>query len=69
MASLAQPGDIVATEALVESGIITNASILKLELRGIELDEQGMVPEALEDWPKSQTGPGFGFRMTGLRTA
>src|SRR5436190_1392193 len=35
MASIVEPGDVVATEALVDTSIITNASILKLRLRGI----------------------------------
>jgi DNA-binding transcriptional MocR family regulator len=49
MASIVEPGDVVATEALVDTSIITNASILKLRLRGIALDEQGIIPEALEE--------------------
>ena len=49
MASIVEPGDVVATEALVDTSIITNASILKVRLRGIPLDEQGIIPEALEE--------------------
>lgn len=49
MASLVEPGDGVATEALVDSSIITNASVLKVKLRGVALDEQGIIPEALEE--------------------
>jgi DNA-binding transcriptional MocR family regulator len=49
MASIVEPGDVVATEALVDTSIITNASILKLRLRGIALDEQGIIPDALEE--------------------
>jgi DNA-binding transcriptional MocR family regulator len=49
MASIVEPGDVVATEALVDTSIITNASILKLRLRGIELDAEGIIPEALEE--------------------
>ena len=49
MASIVAPGDVVATEALVDTSIITNASILKLRLHGVPLDEQGIIPEALEE--------------------
>ena len=49
MASIVEPGDVVATEALVDTSIITNASILKLRLRGVPIDEQGIIPEALEE--------------------
>jgi len=49
MASIVEPGDVVATEALVDTSIITNASILKLRLRGVELDGEGIIPEALEE--------------------
>jgi DNA-binding transcriptional MocR family regulator len=49
MASIVEPGDVVATEALVDTSIITNASILKLRLRGVELDAEGIIPEALEE--------------------
>jgi DNA-binding transcriptional MocR family regulator len=49
MASTVEPGDVVATEALVDTSIITIASILKVRLRGIALDEEGIIPEALEE--------------------
>jgi DNA-binding transcriptional MocR family regulator len=49
MASVAEPGEVVATEALVDTAIITTASILKVRLRGLALDEEGIVPESFED--------------------
>lgn len=49
MASTVGIGDVVATEALAAPSIIINASRLKLRLRGIELDEEGIIPEALEE--------------------
>jgi DNA-binding transcriptional MocR family regulator len=49
MASTVEPGDAVATEALVDASIITTASILKVRLRGIALDGEGIIPEALEE--------------------
>ena len=49
MASIVEPSDVVATEALVDTSIITNASILKARLRGVPLDAEGIIPEALEE--------------------
>ena len=48
MASLAEPGEVVCSEALVDTSIITNASILKTRLRGLALDEEGILPDAFE---------------------
>ena len=49
MSSLLEPGDVVATEALVDSSVITGASMLKTKLCGLQLDEQGILPDALEE--------------------
>lgn len=49
MASLAEPGDVVCSEELVDTSIITNAAILKTRLRGLALDEEGIIPEAFEE--------------------
>jgi len=49
MASAAAPGDVVATETLVDYTIITNASILKLRLRGLPIDEEGILPEGFQE--------------------
>ncbi len=48
MSSLLEPGDVVATEALVDSSVITSASMLKTKLCGLPLDEQGILPDAFE---------------------
>ena len=48
LASLTRPGDIVLTEALTDHGTIGLASTLHYRLRGVPLDEEGLVPEALE---------------------
>ncbi len=48
LATLTKPGDIVATEALTDHGLIALAGILHFRLRGIEHDEHGIVPDALE---------------------
>lgn len=43
-----RPGDTVLTEALTYPGLKTLASQHHLRLQGVTLDEQGIVPEALE---------------------
>lgn len=48
MASLARSGDVLATAQYVDSGVITNASILNLRQIGLELDEEGILPASLE---------------------
>ncbi len=48
LATLTKPGDIVATEALTDHGLIALAGVLHFRLRGIEYDEHGIVPDALE---------------------
>jgi DNA-binding transcriptional MocR family regulator len=55
IATVAEPGQTIATEALVDSAIITNASIQNLNLRGIEMDDQGMIPERLEELCKKES--------------
>ena len=49
MATVAEPGDIVCSEELVDTSIITNASILKTRLRGLALDDEGIIPDAFEE--------------------
>ena len=48
LAGLAQAGDLVLTEALVYSGVKHAASRLGIKLRGVALDEEGLIPDALE---------------------
>ena len=48
LATLTRPGDVVATEALVDHGIIGLAGVLHVRLLGLAIDEQGVVPEAFE---------------------
>jgi DNA-binding transcriptional MocR family regulator len=48
LATLGDPAHPVATESLVDNAVITNASILRLPLKGLELDEEGIVPESLD---------------------
>ncbi|GAB2884483.1 transcriptional regulator MdrR2 [Paraburkholderia jirisanensis] len=43
-----RPGDTIVAEALSYPGILALARQLRLNLVGIEIDEEGLVPEALE---------------------
>ena len=47
-ATLTRPGDLVACESLTYPGIKAMAQMLDLRLRGLPLDEHGLIPEALE---------------------
>ncbi|MER8634418.1 PLP-dependent aminotransferase family protein [Mesorhizobium opportunistum] len=49
MASITEPGDVVATEALVNTSITINASMLKVRLRGLAIDQNGIIPESFEE--------------------
>ena len=42
-----EPGDVVLTEALTYPGFIAAAALLRLRVVGVELDRDGLVPEAL----------------------
>jgi len=46
--ALTQPGDTVLAEELTYSGVIENAERVNIHLHGVALDEEGMVPEALD---------------------
>ncbi len=48
LAALARPGDVVLTEELTYYGIKSIGALLELRLHGLALDDQGIVPEALE---------------------
>lgn len=48
LSSLTEPGDVVLTEALTYPGMKALASLLKLRLHGVEMDAEGLVPEAVE---------------------
>lgn len=53
--ALARPGDVILTEQLTFYGLKALASLLSFKLHGVELDEYGLVPSALETACK-QTG-------------
>lgn len=48
IAGLARPGDTVLTEKLVYSGLKNIGARLGVALRGIAIDEEGLMPDALE---------------------
>ena len=48
IAALARPGDVVLTEALTFYGMKSIANLLGVRLVGVELDDDGLVPDALE---------------------
>lgn len=48
LSTLIRPDQVVATEAIVDHGIIGLAGVLHFRLRGLPIDEQGILPDALE---------------------
>lgn len=47
--SLAKPGEVIATEELTYTGLKSVAAAQRLTLRGLQSDEQGILPGSLED--------------------
>ena len=54
LATVADAGDTVLTESLTYPGIKAATSLLKLRLRGIAIDEQGIIPAAFENACRQQ---------------
>ncbi|GHC17838.1 PLP-dependent aminotransferase family protein [Aidingimonas halophila] len=48
IATVVQHGDIVLTEALTDHGLIALSRTLGFQLRGIAIDDEGMLPDALD---------------------
>lgn len=48
ISTVVQHGDVVLTEALTDHGLIALSRTLGFQLRGVAIDEQGILPEALE---------------------
>ena len=46
--AFSDPGDPILVEELTWSGVRALASLLRLSLRSVAMDEEGMIPEALE---------------------
>lgn len=53
LSSLARPGDVVLTETLSYPGLQTLARLMRLQLIGVEMDGEGMLPQALEKISKT----------------
>jgi DNA-binding transcriptional MocR family regulator len=49
LATITKPGDIVLTEMVAYAGIKATASFLRLDLRGLAIDAEGLEPQALEE--------------------
>lgn len=48
LSTLAEPGDVILTESLTYPGMKAAAHLLNLRLRGVEMDRDGICPEAFE---------------------
>ncbi|SEM05331.1 PLP-dependent aminotransferase family protein [Halomonas caseinilytica] len=48
ISTIVQHGDLVLTEALTDHGLIALSRTLGFQLRGVALDDQGVLPEALD---------------------
>ena len=49
LATLLEPGDTLLTESLTYAGLQPVAGLLRLKLRGLAIDEQGLRPDALAE--------------------
>jgi DNA-binding transcriptional MocR family regulator len=49
LGSVAGPGDLVLCESLTYPGFLGAARMLGLRVRGVEIDEKGILPESLEE--------------------
>jgi DNA-binding transcriptional MocR family regulator len=49
LATLLEPGDVLLTESLTYAGLQPVAGLLRLRLRGVAIDGQGLVPDALDE--------------------
>lgn len=47
--AIARPGDVVLTESLSYPGLLALARLMRLQLVGIEMDNEGMRPQALDE--------------------
>ncbi|MDD1794478.1 PLP-dependent aminotransferase family protein [Enterovibrio sp. ZSDZ42] len=47
--TLTQPGDVIAVEALTYPGILAIASLAGRQVIGVDMDDDGLIPSALED--------------------
>lgn len=48
LSALTEPGDVVATESVTDHGVIALANVLHFRLAGLETDDEGIRPDALD---------------------
>lgn len=53
LSTLARPGDAVLTESLSYPGLQALARLMRLQLIGVEMDDEGMLPQTLEQMAKT----------------
>lgn len=66
LAAIAGPGDLVLAESLTYPGFLASARLLGLRVRGVELDDDGLVPESLEAICRAER-PRLLYCMPGLQ--
>ena len=66
LAAVAGPGDLVLGEALTYPGFLASARLLGLRVRGVPLDHEGIIPEALEEICRTER-PRLLYCMPGLQ--
>jgi len=66
LAAIARPGDLILTEEVTYAGIKALANLLHLQLRGLAMDQHGLIPEAFEAACRSGA-PRALFCMTNLQ--
>jgi len=49
LAALAEPGDVICTEALTFPGVLSVMTHLRMRPVGIEIDRQGIIPDAFDE--------------------
>ncbi len=54
LGAIAGPGDLVLCESLTYPGFLGAARMLGLRVRGVEIDDDGLVPESLEETCRSE---------------
>jgi DNA-binding transcriptional MocR family regulator len=66
LGTIARPGDVILTEEVTYAGIRALASLLHLQLRGLPLDEKGIIPDAFDAACRSGAARAL-FCMTNLQ--
>jgi DNA-binding transcriptional MocR family regulator len=56
LATLLRPGDLLLTETLTYPGVKAMASLLSFETLGLAMDQEGLVPEAIDEAARTTRG-------------